>query len=61
MFIFQLSLLGPKLVVYEKTDEGYVVKPILNISSLIELSYYANSLLSHYLHQSIVGQYLYIL
>ncbi|XP_025420719.1 glycerol-3-phosphate acyltransferase 1, mitochondrial-like isoform X2 [Sipha flava] len=52
---YALSLLGPKLVAHEKNNEGYVVKPILNLSSLIELSYYANSLLSHYLHQSIVA------
>lgn len=53
--MFQLGLLGPKLVVYENTNEGRIVKPIPSVSSLIELSYYGNNLLSHYLHQSIVG------
>ncbi|VVC46482.1 Hypothetical protein CINCED_3A022004 [Cinara cedri] len=50
-----LGLLVPKLVVYEKTDVGPIVKPILTVPSLIELSYYGNSLLSHYLHSSIVA------
>lgn len=54
---FQLNLLGPKLVVYENTDDGHFVKPILDVSVLIELSYYANNLISHFMHKSIVGQY----
>lgn len=53
--MFQLGLLGPNLVVTENTDAGYKVKPVLSVPSLIELSYYGNNLLSHYLHQSIVG------
>lgn len=52
---FQLDLLGPKLVVYENTDNGHFVKPILDVSALIELSYYANNLISHFMHKSIVG------
>lgn len=50
-----LDLLGPKLVVYENTDSGRIVKPILDVSVLIELSYYGNSLISHFMHQSIVA------
>ncbi|XP_060841831.1 glycerol-3-phosphate acyltransferase 1, mitochondrial-like isoform X2 [Rhopalosiphum padi] len=50
-----INLLGPKLVVYENTDEGYFIKPILDVSALIELSYYANNLISHFMHQSIVA------
>jgi len=55
--LFQLDLLGPKLVVYENTDSGCIVKPILDVPVLIELSYYANNLISHFMHQSLVGQY----
>lgn len=50
-----LDLLGPKLVVYENTDNGHFVKPILDVSALIELSYYANNLISHFMHKSIVA------
>ncbi|XP_025203066.1 glycerol-3-phosphate acyltransferase 1, mitochondrial isoform X1 [Melanaphis sacchari] len=50
-----LDLLGPKLVVYENTDKGRFVKPILDVPVLIELSYYANNLISHFMHQSIVA------
>ncbi|CAI6369617.1 unnamed protein product [Macrosiphum euphorbiae] len=50
-----LDLLGPKLVVYENTDSGCIVKPILDVPVLIELSYYGNNLISHYMHQSLVA------
>ncbi|XP_015367748.1 PREDICTED: glycerol-3-phosphate acyltransferase 1, mitochondrial-like isoform X2 [Diuraphis noxia] len=50
-----LDLLGPKLVVYENTDSGRIVKPILDVPVLIELSYYANNLISHFMHQSLVA------
>lgn len=54
--LFQLNLLGPKLVVYENTDSCRIVKPILDVPVLIELSYYGNNLISHFMHQSLVGQ-----
>jgi len=57
LLLFQLDLLGPKLVLCENTDSGRVVKPILDVPVLIELSYYANNLISHFMHQSLVGQY----
>ncbi|XP_003247305.1 glycerol-3-phosphate acyltransferase 1, mitochondrial isoform X2 [Acyrthosiphon pisum] len=50
-----LDLLGPKLVVYENTDSGRIVKPILDVPVLIELSYYGNNLISHFMHQSLVA------
>lgn len=55
LLLFQLDLLGPKLVVYENTDSGRIVKPILDVPVLIELSYYGNNLISHFMHQSLVG------
>ncbi|KAL4149450.1 hypothetical protein QTP88_003400 [Uroleucon formosanum] len=50
-----LELLGPKLIVYENTDSGRIVKPILDVPVLIELSYYGNNLISHFMHQSLVA------
>ncbi|XP_022173907.1 glycerol-3-phosphate acyltransferase 1, mitochondrial isoform X3 [Myzus persicae] len=50
-----LDLLGPKLVVCENTDSGRIVKPILDVPALIELSYYGNNLISHFMHQSLVA------
>ncbi|XP_050436945.1 glycerol-3-phosphate acyltransferase 1, mitochondrial [Adelges cooleyi] len=50
-----VSILGPKLVICEKKNSELVIKPVLEVNSLIELSYYGNSLLSYYCHQSLVA------
>ncbi|XP_050537298.1 glycerol-3-phosphate acyltransferase 1, mitochondrial isoform X2 [Daktulosphaira vitifoliae] len=55
VILYTINLLAPKLLVCENIKSEIFIKPVNSVNSLIELSYYANNLLSHYLHQSLVA------
>ncbi|KAL5282451.1 GPAM family protein [Megaselia abdita] len=51
---YAVDLLGESLITCTKNENGYFIQPILSIESLIELSYYANSLTPHFVLHSVI-------
>lgn len=67
--VFQLNILGPGLVKQQRqevthTVEGQpirteviiAIRPVSILPNVIELSYYSNSMLMHYVLDSVVGE-----
>lgn len=55
MFYLQIDLLGPGLVRREKENNEYIIKPIIDLPNVIELSYYSNTVVTHYALESVVA------
>lgn len=51
----QFHLLGPALVKKEKVNGEDIIKPIAILPNVIELSYYSNSVVTHYALESVIA------
>lgn len=53
--MFQVKLLGPGLVKREIIDDEEVITPITMLPNVIELAYYSNCVVQHFILQSVVA------
>ncbi|XP_031639080.1 glycerol-3-phosphate acyltransferase 1, mitochondrial isoform X2 [Contarinia nasturtii] len=51
---YAVDLLGPNLITMEEKDGKTFITPVANIRSFIELSYYSNSLATHFVLDAVV-------
>lgn len=51
----QTDLLGPALVRSEITEDDEIVKPVCILPNVIELSYYSNCLMQHFVIRSVIA------
>ncbi|KAL1138084.1 hypothetical protein AAG570_009779 [Ranatra chinensis] len=50
-----VKMLGPGLVLKERSSDCVVIKPVTVLPNVIELAYYSNTLLPHFVLEGIVG------
>lgn len=60
---YVVKLMGPNLIRSDAMDEGdeQFIKPVHTIETMLELSYYANTLMPHYALESVVATVVYAL
>lgn len=55
MFKLQVEKLGPGLIRKEKHNNEDIIKPIAILPNVIELSYYSNTLVTHFVLESVIA------
>lgn len=58
---YVVKLMGPSLIRSEVVGEEQFIKPVHTIETMLELSYYANTLMPHYALESVVATVVYSL
>jgi len=50
-----VDLLGPGLVRKERTSDGVMITPVTMLPNVIELQYYSNALIPHFIMEAVIG------